>query len=1522
MGNSRSRCLLGSLAALLALCQGNLNQVMAQNQGDDDEPNVPICINEIMASNSSAVPVPQTQRYEDWIELWNESDSPVDVGGLYLTNDFDVPTQWQIPTNKPTATTIPAKGFLVIWADAGGTGAGLHANFRLDADGDALYLFESDGRTLIDSIEFGPQSPNVSFGRYPDGTGEWQFLSDFTPAAPNKQTYEGMVGDIEISPEHGFYDQAFSVIIACRTPDATIYYTTDGSEPAKEGGRSLTGHVYSGPIQISKTACLRARAVEKGWRPSPIVTQTYIFIDQVTRQSAGAAGFPATWGGATADYTMDSRIVTPNLQQIKQGLTSIPTMSLVMRADDLFGSTNGIYSHATSRGTAYERPASLELIWPDSSKGSHANCGIRMEGDVGRQDPYRKKSFRLLFKGIYGQTSLQYPLFGDAAAQQFNQLVLRAQFNDGYVYGREKSQYLRDEYSRRLGIALGCVQPHGIYVHLYINGVYWGLYNPVERPDASFAASYFGGDKQDWDSFHVTAPTGDSVGDSWGAMLNAVRQGVQTNEGYQRVQGNNPDGTRNPNYKDYIDVDDYIDYLIVNFFVGNTDWPHKNWFAAMNRVDTSGFKFFSWDTEWVMDLVLGSGLDSSLTENVVGVTNGIAEPYGQLRNNADFRMLFADHIRRAFFDGGPLYADPSRPQWDAAHPEQNRAAASYAELAASIELPMLDESARWGDVATGGTPYTITQWRAERDYILNTYMVQRPGIVLGQFRNAGLYPAIDAPVFRINGSYQHGGYIPTGAALSMTAADTIWYTLDGIDPRLPATVPAQTTGTNTLVREDAPKRVLVPTSDIGQAWKSGQPFDDSTWISGTGGVGYERSTGYETYFRINVGDAMYGKNSSCYIRIPFTLTRAGLQNISKLTLRVRYDDGFVAYVNGTEVQRALADGTPTWNSGASGSHLDSDAIVFEDFDISGYLNALREGDNLLAIQALNQGTTSSDFLLSVELTATPKGGSSNPSGVAPTAIQYASPATLTKSIWVKARVLSGTTWSALNEAVFAVGPVAESLRISEIMYHPANTGNPDDPNTEFIELTNIGSAKINLNLVKFSNGVDFTFPSFDLAPNAYCLVVKDAAAFAAKYGSGLPVVGQYAGSLSNAGERIELLDAAGAVIHDFHYEDNWFDITDGLGFSLTVRSPQTTDPNSYGSKGAWRPSAHAGGSPGTDDSGQVPVLGSVVINELLANSQGSGPDWIELYNTTTATIDIGGWFLSDDANDLTKYRIADGTSIPGGGYKVFYEDKHFGNSSDPGCKKPFALSRTGETVYLHSGSAGVMTGYSEQEKFDASEAGVTLGRYQKSTGTYNFVALSKATPGAANAAPQVGPVVINEIMYHPDAPADAEYVELVNISSQPVTLYDADRELPWRFTDNPENPSIELLFPTDPPVTLAAGEYLLLVKDVAMFSSKYTAPAGGKILAWGIGNLADGGEKIELSKPADPDGKGNPTWIRVDRVVYSDGSHPGDFPEGVDPWPVQPDGHGYSLSRTGPGTYGNDPDNWRASDPSPGRANP
>jgi hypothetical protein len=531
---------------------------------------------------------------------------------------------------------------------------------------------------------------------------------------------------------------------------------------------------------------------------------------------------------------------------------------------------------------------------------------------------------------------------------------------------------------------------------------------------------------------------------------------------------------------------------------------------------------------------------------------------------------------------------------------------------------------------------------------------------------------------------------------------------------------------------------------------------------------------------------------------------------------------------------------------------------------------------------------------------------------------------LSKSRHIKARVFDDPNWSALNERPLVVGPVAQNVRITEIMYHPLDTSDPNDPNTEYIELMNLGPETINLNLVDFTNGIDFTFPSVTLTSGEHVLVVKYQNAFEAKYGTGRNIAGEYSGSLRNGGERIELQDPIGQTIHNFRYSDGWRDHTDGEGYSLTIIDPANSDPNSWDEKDSWRASVYINGSPGWDDSGILPNPGSIVINELLAHSDGYPNDWVELHNTTGGPIDISGWFLSDRDSDLMKYQIPSPTVILAGDYIVLTQDDNFGNLSDPCSHVVFGLSEHGEQVYLSSAldQNGVLTGYRDVEDFGASENGVSFGRYYKaSTDNYNFVAMDTITFGTANAYPEVGPIVINEIMYHPDWPVsspydndDYEYIELYNISGADVNLYDVD-SIPWKFTDG-----IEFTFPPD--ANIPAGGYALVAKDLDAFAWRYGSAGGTQIFGPYDGKLSNGGEKLDLGMPGDLDGFGVRHYIRIDRVNYSDGSHPQDVPGGIDLWPTETDGGGESLSRDVPGNYGNDPNNWIAEIPSPGIVNP
>jgi len=1227
-----------------------------------------LAINEFMASNSSFIRDPQGQ-YDDWIEIYNAGGDAIDIAGCYLTDDLNRPTMWRIPDDNPAATTIRAHGYLLIWADNDTGDAGLHANFKLNAGGEEIGLFDSDGSTLIDSVIFPDQTADISYGRYPDANDSWRFLAVPTPRGENDGAYLGKVADPEFSHNHGFYDRMFFVTIATETKDAIIYYTLDGAEPYDFTGRFRKGDVYTAPILISKTTCLRAKAVKAGWKPSAIKTNTYLM-----NASAAIKSLP---------------VVSLVGDEAKTFYEPDGVMAIVGGS---YGSNGWVpsgpdsYNNAMQRGMAYERPVSFELIKPENNTGFQIDCGIRVHGSNWMRPRYRRSdgfwtgdakfSFRLYFRSKYGQSWLEYPLF-PFEVERFKSIVLRGGHND------RDNPFIKDELIRRLHKDMGHVDSGGMMANLFINGEYKGYFNPCEHVKDAFCQEWYESDK-DWDVMTMNGiRDGDAV--AWNDLMNYARNHNLSNTvHYQEV------GKR-------LDLVSFVDYLILELWSGNWDWPQNNWAAASERSDEGIWRFFIWDAEGGM---FSDRLNTVYFDRLNSQGNANGWLYRALKPNNDFRQLFADRIYKHFYNGGALTDANIRKRF--------------------FELR---------DVMSGVIPNMDM-------YVLNTWVPNRLDIFLDACIREGMFTMV-GPTFNINGLYQNGGSVSAGDILTMTVhkpgrSSTTYYTLNGSDPRLP------------------------------------------------GG-----------------------------------------------SVNARY------------------------------AVLDTTAIR------------------------------------------------------------------LTESARVKARVLSGSTWSALNEATFAVGSVADNLRITEIMYHPHDTDDPDDPNEEYVELKNIGTETLNLNLVSFTNGIDFTFPSVELAPNKYVLVVKEPVVFASQYKnvpSDVDILGAYEGRLNNGGERIRLQDAIGQTILEFSYSDGWCPITDGQGFSLTIIDPTNADPNSWGMKEFWRASAYVDGSPGWDDSGIIPNNGAVVINEVLASSDAGAPDWIELYNTTETPIDIGGWFLSDNDSDLMKYKIVEGTTIDKNGYIVFYEDLHFGNLSNPGCYTPFALNRNGEAVYLSSSEGGVLTGYREVEDFGASEADVSFGRYYKSsTGNFNFVAMSENTPGSANAYPKVGPIVISEIMYNPDWPAggsyvnDAyEYIELHNISAEPVTLYSTDIGQPWKFTDG-----IEFTFPAEPPVTIPAGGYLLVVKNPQAFAWRYPAVPADKVLGPYSGRLSNSGERVEISMPGNVDGSGMCYYIRADRVNYSDGSHPEDCPGGVDLWPSAPDGGGKSLTRKVPADYGNDVFNWDVNDPSP-----
>ena len=1117
-------------------------------------------ISEFLASNKSSLK-DEDGESGDWIEIHNPENIEADLTGYSLSDDPETLQKWTFPAG----TSLPAYGRIIVFCSGKNRLElnRLHTNFSIATSGGSLQLSNAAGQIVSEFKDYPQQRSDISYGIKRNGIKG--FFDPPTPREINGTALTGFVADTVFTKKRGFYEGFFVTGISTQTDDASIRYTLNGTKPTPE-----TGIIYDGPFLIASSTIVRAMAYKEGMVPTNVDAQSYLFTGDIINQPE-----------------MNPEIAnSPTYRnELREALKELPVVSLSFEQDSVFG-RRGIYENPDDKGRGSEREIHFEYFDPANPDDSvHEPAGLRIHGGNSRQHP--KKPLRIYFRDDYGDSRLEHEIFPSSPVKSFKSLLLRGGGHDAWIFDSRwrEASFVRNQFLHQLQREMGQPSPYGRHVNVFLNGQYWGLYELQEFPHEHYNADHHGGDPEDWDVVKHGQEVEAGTRSAWDALINLAENGINSSNDYTAIQ-------------EYLDLENFADAMIQRIWASDEDWlspffldgrdistfsDDKNWYVGRkSRNGAKKFFFYNWDAEMSMGIPFS---DLQTFENDFSRIRTAQSPgiiYDALRRYPEFQLFFADRLRKHCFFGGALTIGPLRENWS-----------HYTD---TVRSPVVAESARWGVQAwleqDRFSPFTRDdEWLPAVSWVRDQFLPNRSAEILDQFRQVSLYPNTEAPLV-----LPFGANSATPIEVSMntgTNNSTIYYTTDGSDPRL-----AGFTSTETLIGENSNVRVIIPDAlidnEIGFTWRSVNPPSNlASWISGTNGVGYERSSrGNYLPFISTAVDEMWDTNPSLYLRYQFKVPDLKtLESLSSLLLQMRYDDGFAAYLNGTLVSWSNY-GTSAWNSTASSPTSDDEAVVFENFDLTPQVSQLQVGTNVLAIHGQNTSPRSSDFLIEAALTSS----NSTPSQISPSALSYSGPIELNTSRVIKARTLTESgQWSALTESYFSIANAAnaENLLVTEIHYHPADAStaeelavstNKDD--YEFLELLNTSGNEIDLSDYQFTRGLTFTFPQGStIAPSARRIIVSNRQAFLARYGieNEAIILGEFDrdSNLSNGGETLELRDSKDNLVFSFQYNDKspWPTAPDGLGPSLYLVSASTPS-SQLGEAERWQASNVPNGTPG------------------------------------------------------------------------------------------------------------------------------------------------------------------------------------------------------------------------------------------------------------------------------------------------------------------------------------------------------
>ena len=565
--------------------------------------NYRIYINEFLASNVSIdADIVDFDDFSDWIELYNDEDVDVDIGGYFLTDNLGNPTRWRIPDG----TIINAKSFLRFWADGYDNIPGrtlrrpywpydyfttkyYHLNFGLSRSGEEIGLFNADS-VLVDSVSYGLQLWDVSMGRKPDGSANWFYFGEPTPVASNST--EGTLNtvytdDPVISLESGFFTGTQIVTITANSPSAVIKYTLDGSKP------SSFSETYTTPLSVNQNTVLSVRVFEQDKLPSSIITKNY-FIDE-------------------------------NF--------SLPVISIAVQPDLMWDNIYGIYDNNYKER---ELPINFEFIEPNGDLGFKLNAGLRLTGQASLY--YPQKSFTIETDDRFGTDEIKYRVFDQCELDIFTSLYLR---NAGVPDNR--STFLRDGFQQSLvlnKVDIDCQAylPSAVF----LNGDYWGIYNIRDKINSNYLSSLHNVNPDDIDLLEYnlvsTPEVMEGSAENYNAFYNFIRYNdLAVDSNYRFIEN-------------WMDVDEYINYMIIEIFCDNVFWLDQN--IRMWREQKEGAKW-----RWILhDLDFGFGMPNQRSigyrNNTLkyATSSNISDPFvlplwatlifRQLLSNDEFKIKF------------------------------------------------------------------------------------------------------------------------------------------------------------------------------------------------------------------------------------------------------------------------------------------------------------------------------------------------------------------------------------------------------------------------------------------------------------------------------------------------------------------------------------------------------------------------------------------------------------------------------------------------------------------------------------------------------------------------------------------------------------------------------------------------------------------------------------------------------------------------------------------------------------------